>query len=404
MKMAITQAAAGRFDLSDKDEEIIWDETLSGFALRVRRRGKRIIKDWIVRYKNAAGKHSRMKIASFEVLDVKQARVEAIKILGDVARGSDPLKERAAKRAADAADDLILHAIIDDFLDAKSDVKAATLASLTRYLKGNAAYLGTLRSMPITAITRKDVASRVRAVARDHGIQTSICFRSALASVFSFATQMGLVESNVMIGSYKSPKPPSRERVLSDNEISSIWNGVNIDSEYGQIIRLLILTGCRRQEIGSMKWGEFNDDMTEWTLPTFRSKTAQKRTLPITPMMKAILDKVPVRFGVDHLFGRKGYIGWAVPKKALDDRLGLPKWVIHDIRRSVSTGMNTLEIEPWIVEVVLGHALGGIASVYNKAEYKPQVRNAMLRWSDHIASITAGGERKPLPFETRATA
>jgi integrase len=230
---------------------------------------------------------------------------------------------------------------------------------------------------------------------------TSIALRSAVSSMFSWAMQMGLVEHNPVIAAYKPETPRSRERVLSNAELVALWCGLG-DDDYGKVVKLLTLTGARRGEIGGMRWSEIDFDKGTWTLPRERSKNGKAHTLPLTSLMLSIIESVPRRDRFDILFGfRRGFTGWSIGKRALDERIGLPHWTHHDIRRSVATGLANLGVQPHVVEEILNHQSGhkkGPAGVYNRSVYANEVRAALLMWSGHIRTLVEGNERKIVPM------
>jgi integrase len=385
-----------------KGDAIFFDKELTGFGLRVRRgSGDRFIRNWIIQYR-AHGRARRMIVGSAETLTAAKAREKARKLLAEVELGGDPQADKKERREKDS---LSLRSVVADFLAHKTGVKEGTLRMLRTYVEGPL-YLKPLHGMPVDRITRKDVATRLLAVSKASGAPTAIAFRSAMSGMFAWAMTMGLIEHNPVVGAFKPPRQKSRDRVLTDAELAAIWRGVE-DDDYGKCIKLLILTGCRREEIAGMRWSEFNDDGT-WTLPKERSKNGKTHTLPLTPPMMEIIDSIRRRERFDPLFGRKhGFTSWSPGKRALDERLGFPAWVHHDIRRSVATGMNDIGIQPHIVEQILNHQSGhrrGVAGTYNRSVYANEVVSAMLRWSDHVHAITEGGERKIVAFEQRAVA
>jgi len=376
-----------------KSDHIVFDNALTGFGLRVRRlSGGNIGKSWIIQYR-AHGRARRMIVGSAETLTAAKAREQARKLLAAVELGGDPQSDKQERREKDA---LSLRSVVADFLATKTGVRAGTMKMLNLYLAGPL-YLKPLHSMPVDRITRKDVAARLLAVTKTSGAPTALGLRSALNSLFSWAMQMGLVEHNAVTGAYKPPRPESRDRVLSDAELAAIWNALPADS-YGAVIKLLILTGCRRTEIGGMCWSEIDRARGAWMLPAARSKNGLPHTLPITALMREIIGSVCVRDGVDVLFGRNGFTRWSQGKDALDKKLAdFKPWLVHDIRRSVATGM---------AEEILNHRSGhrrGVAGVYNRSPYEREVRDAMLRWSDHVRAVVEGRERKVVAF-SHATA
>jgi integrase len=200
---------------------------------------------------------------------------------------------------------------------------------------------------------------------------------------------------------FKPKSTDGRERHLKDTEIAALWTAVDNDSDYGRIIKLLILTAARRTEVGGMRWDEFTEDT--WTIPAERSKNKRKHELPLTQMMREVLDTAQQKRS-DFLFGLSaagGFSGWGASKRSLDARLNLGEpWTLHDLRRSVATWLGENGVEPWIVEAVLNHreSRKGVAATYNRAKYQRQIRNALMLWHDHLRSLIDGGERKVIPL------
>jgi integrase len=391
-------------DLPDgKSDLIVFDATLKGFGLRVRRlSGGRIGKAWIVQYRQG-GHGRRMIVGDADKITPPQARAKARKLLATVELGGDPQGDRRKRREADAD---TLRSIIDGYFEAKAHLRPNSLRALRKYF-GSSSYLGPLHSMPLDKITRRDIASRLLVVQKVNGAVSAHGLRGHLSALFSWAISSGLTESNPVIGSLRPPAAARRERVLSDMELATVWQTVGDMGDYGKVVRLIVLTGARREEIGAMAWSEFGDDGA-WTLPASRSKNGTKHSLPITSMMQEILDSIPRRVGCDYLFRKRGFRDWTAAKGALDARLGLPKpWVLHDIRRSVASRMGDIGIMPHIIEEILNHQSGhrrGVAGIYNKSIYEREVLDAMVRRSDHVRALVEGSERRVLAFERAAAA
>ena len=188
-----------------------------------------------------------------------------------------------------------------------------------------------------------------------------------------------------------------------NDELVRIWKACG-DDDYGRIIRLLILTGCRRQEIGGLRWSEIDSKQGTWTIPAARAKNKRAHTLPLMPAAIEILETVPRMTTRDNLFGARssaGFSTWAEDKAALDKCSGVTGWVVHDIRRSTATKLADLGVQPHIIEQILNHQSGhksGIARIYNRSSYEREVRAALALWADHLRSLIDGGERKILPY------
>jgi integrase len=398
--MRLTAKAVAALSMpAGKIDHAIWDEDMPGFGYRMRLgAGGKLLRSWIVQYKRA-GASRRMLLGSAAVLGAEAARLEAKKILGRVALGENPAGDRRDRRDKDRN---TMRALVDEYLAARRpELRPKSFTEMERYLRGG--YFKPLHNMPIDQITRHDVARRIVAIGRESGNATAREARGALSTFFVWCLRMGLCEQNPVINAVKPAETKPRERVLSDDELAAIWNACSGDGEYGKIIRLLILTGCRRAEIGDMRWTEMPPDLSSFTISASRSKNHRPHTLPIMPMMRSIIESVPKMATRDALFGQRavGFTNWVLPKPGLDQRSGVTDWHLHDVRRSVATKMADIGVQPHIIEAVLGHYSGhraGIAGVYNKSPYTNEVRNALAQWHDHLRTLVKGGERKLLTY------
>jgi integrase len=175
--------------------------------------------------------------------------------------------------------------------------------------------------MPIDTVKRKDIASCLVAISRRNGSVTAARACASLSAFFSWSMQAGLTETNPVIGAIQPKDSKGRSRVLSDVEVAAMWHSSG-DDEYGRIIKLLILTGARRAEIGGLRWGELDEDSGIWTLPSERSKNKHPHTLPLPAMAWDIINAVHRLAHRDQLFGvsaEEGFTDWGGGKIALDD-------------------------------------------------------------------------------------
>jgi len=215
-----------------------------------------------------------------------------------------------------------------------------------------------------------------------------------------------------VFGTNRPAGPRARDRVLTDSELAEIWAALG-DDDYGRIVKLLALTGQRRNEVGGMRWTEVDFDKRAWTIPSTRSKNHREHVVPLT---KAAIALFPLRVeSQEYVFGHgprrkgddhRGYSGWSKSKAALDARIHaarqkeanpseeaepLPAWRLHDLRRTAATVMaDRLGVLPHIVEAVLNHVSGhraGVAGIYNHARYEAEIRAALCAWADHVNAI-----------------
>jgi integrase len=397
MKLKLTQKVLPTLTLpTGKSEEIYWDAELSGFGVRLRRLADgKVGRSFVVQYRHA-GRSLRAKLGDTQKLKLEQAYDAAKKMLAKVALGQDPQASRAKERHT-------FKATVADFLAMKKrDLRVSTYREMTRYLTG--AYFKPLHSSQIDQITRKDVAAQLTRISLTSSAIVAAHARVTVSGFFSWCLAHGLCESNPVAGTLKPKNGQPREHVLTDVELTKIWNACGDDSEHSRIIRLLILLGARRGEVGGMCWSEIDLEKGVWTLAASRSKNKRPHSLPLLPMASAIIESVPRRASRDQLFGSRaaeGYSGWVRSKRGLDARSGVSGWTVHDIRRSVATRMADIGAQPHIIEQVLNHQSGtksGVAGIYNRSSYEREVRAALAMWHDHLASLLGGAPRKIIPM------
>jgi integrase len=401
MTMLSAKAVAALQLPPGKGEAIHFDDKLPGFGYRLRRSGGQIKRSWVVQYRRAGGSR-RIKLGDATVLSAEQARKQAMKVLGRVAIGEDPQAERHDRRSKDR---LNTRAVIEEYVQAKEpDLRPRSLYEIKRYLL-TGTYFRALHPLPIDTVTRKDIAARLVAITREASPNTAAHARSLLNGFFVWALRMGYLESNPVLGAIKPKESVGRSRVLSDPELAAVWKASG-DDDFGRIVRLLILTACRRQEIGGMRWSELDSDAGTWTLPAARSKNKRSHTLPLSSAAWDIINSAPRLAYREHLFGVRadsGFCDWHVAKRELDQKLGdsVAPFLLHDLRRTVATKMADLGVQPHVIESALNHQSGhkgGIAGIYNRSSYEREVKAALAMWADCVRALAEGGERKVLPF------
>jgi integrase len=238
----------------------------------------------------------------------------------------------------------------------------------------------------LVEIDRRTIAQVLAGVERGSGPFARNRVRTTLSAFFSWLIREGLIDVNPVVGTGKANEGPSRDRVLSGAELAEVWHAAT--GTFGDIIRLLLLTGQRRNEIGFLRWSEIDFCRGMIVFPPERTKNKLKHELPLAPQALAILQERQ-RKG-DHVFRE---FNWYRGKLALDARLkGVAPWRLHDLRRTCATGMAEIGVQPHIIEAVLNHVSGhksGVAGIYNRAKYEPELRAALQRWADHVDKITA---------------
>jgi integrase len=390
-------------------ELIVFDEKLKGFGVRLRAGGKRT---WIVQYR--VGKKQRRKtLGSVEKIAAGRAREVAEHDLADATLGSDP---QAKKKESQAREAITLEATAKRFLSyQKGRLKPRSYEQVETHLTNHWALFN---EKPLHTITRFDVADRLGKIASVRGPYAANRARATLSSFYAWAMKEGVVDLNPVISTNRQTDEKARDRVLTDAELAAIWKSCN-DDDYGRIVRLLILTGQRRDEVGAMARSEVDTAARKWTIPVARTKNSQMHEVPLSNSALAIVKQALSREGREdreRLFGEAdtGFSGWSKARLALDKRIAEEaektkparrganadrketepvRWRVHDIRRTGATRMADLGVLPHIIEAVLNHISGhkgGVAGVYNRALYSAEKRQALDLWAAHVEALLAG--------------
>jgi integrase len=174
--------------------------------------------------------------------------------------------------------------------------------------------------------------------------------------------------------------------------LAKVWNAAKAPN-FGAATRLLILTGARREEITKLRWSEIDGDTIK--LEGDRTKKGAPHIIPLCAAALAVLDGVPHIAGSDFVFtasGSKPIKGWPRHKVQLDAESGVADWVIHDLRRTVATGLQKLGVTLQVVESVLGHVSGsrsGVVGIYQRHDFADEKRAALDAWGAHVMTLAS---------------
>jgi integrase len=368
----------------------VWDKDLTRFGLVVTKAGRA---SYCVQYRlGGRGTPSkRMSLGKHGALTPDQARQRARELLAQVSLGVDVARVRAEQRHA-----ITLKALIPTYLKARKDeLRPSSLKEVTRYLEKA---WTSLHGLTLTAMRRQDVVNALGDIEAERGKVAADRAKAHLSSFFGWAIDRNYCDLNPTQNIRQRASGASRERVLSEAELVAIWKAAG-DGDYGCILRLLILTGQRKTEIGDLQWQEIDFQRQQVLLPSERAKNKREHIVPLTALAMALLEGVPIRLGRGFLFGigpERGFQGWSRAKAALDARVpaDMAAWTIHDIRRSVAThlGENGFA-QPHVIESILNHISGSkarMAGVYNKALYLPERRRSLDLWGNHLTGLIEG--------------
>ena len=361
-----------------------WDEVVGGLGIRVSPKGT---KSFVFVYR-LGSRQRRMTLGQYPGLSLKDARDQARECRYLVNKGGDPAWEKQQQhRDIFAFDEFVPH-FIDTYAKPKNRRWQTSERLLTRY------FVQTWRKRDIRQIKKADVTSILDGiVAQGHSTSANRAFAQN-RRLFNWAVERGYIESSPCHGLKAPANSNSRDRVLSDDEIKSIWNAAErMDYPFGAVVKLLLLTGQRLNEVATMQWEDIDLEGRLWTLPADHNKSKRVHTVPLSPQAVAILKSAPRTHDV-LVFPARGrdnpISGFSKWKAKLDRMSDVSDWRLHDIRRTVSTGFARLGVLQHVADRVLNHgmdATSSLARVYNRFEYLPERLEALERWSDHVSQI-----------------
>jgi integrase len=191
--------------------------------------------------------------------------------------------------------------------------------------------------------------------------------------------------------------------VLTDDELRRVLVAAReIGFPYGLIVELLAITGQRREEVASMTRPELDLPARTWTIPAARSKNNKPHIVHLSDAAMHVFDRIPrietqsaedaakAQSLVFTTNGKTPFQGFSKAKGQLDDLSGVTDWTLHDLRRTVVSGMARLGVQPHIADKVLNHqtgAISGVAAVYQRHEFLAERRQALDLWGKHIEQL-----------------
>jgi len=397
MKLIERNIAKIKASAARKSDHFEWDDDMPGFGLRVRDGRKA---SWVLQYQ-VHGRQHRIKLGDQAIMSADQARTAAREAAGKVAtsrrtgeahpileqkRIADEMARAEARRPGDAP----FGSRIDEYIAARTGngngLREKSLIETRRYLEQT---FKALHKIPLAEIRRVDVANVLSEI---KSAAVANRARSTLSTFYAWAIGRGWCDVNPVAGTIKADEAGERQRTLTDAEIASVWIAADNANGYGTILKLLLLTGCRRDEIGGLMWSEVDLNARIIKLPGERTKNGEPHVVPLSDLAMSILAGIAPREGHRHVFGRTvaaGFSGWSSAKAEFDALVNIPEWVVHDLRRTVRTGIDKLGTPPHICEAVLNHLPPKLIRTYNRNTYENEKRKALDTWAHHLKTIAA---------------
>ena len=390
------------------------------------------VKSWALRYRRKTdGKAIKHTIGSYPMLSLKDARSAATALRAEIERGADPHGDKvvARRRAAEVDDsfEAVARRYVAEYqfrynrswqwtarllgfaVDTEATVTAKECPPLLITKDGSKDQRGRRRRISLAdrwGARRLDQITDTDIIAVLDGIsaRTPILanrLHAVLHKLFDWARSRKLVAANPCVGIERPAREQSRDRVLDDKELRKVWLAADgLGHPYAGIVKLLILTGQRRNEIAGLHWSEIDLDKGVIHLPPARTKNGLAHDVPLSASAVAIITGLRRLADADLVFTikRQPITGFSRMKERLDKASGVTDWTLHDIRRTVASGLQRLSVRLEVTEAVLNHKSGsmaGIVSVYQKHTYAPEKRTALEAWASYVTELVENEHKRP---------
>jgi integrase len=373
MKKHLTEISIQKLRPPKKGSLEVFDLGYPGLAVRVGHGGAKTFEH----FHRAAGKLRRETLGRWPSITLAEARDKWRTTREAIARGEVPVRNGKGP---------LFEFVVEEWLRRdQSDNRKSSQYQLHLIVERD--LLPAWRGRHLDTITKRDVVDVLDTIV-DRGAPIQARQTQAyLKRLFKWCHSRDIIAANPIAAMEMLGKARSRDRVLADEELVRLWRAA-CSGPHHAAVRLLILTGSRREEIARLQWSEIDGDTIR--LEGERTKNGEPHIIQLSaPALEVLRD---IRRTCEFVFtvdGKKPVGSWNRAKAALDKAAGVTGWRIHDLRRTVATGMNELGTEPHIVEAILGHTIKGVAGVYNRAKYEAGKRAALEAWGDHVTGLVA---------------
>jgi integrase len=387
----LTESLVAQFRVPPgKKEAFLWDD-LPGFGVRAFDTG---VKSYIIR-------KPRISLGRAAPGRLTEMRKLASEALARMKLGEDVIakkKEAAVKKTA------TLGSLMERYIEERRlELKPRAMEGIELHLRK---HWTSLHVRPVDKISRPDVMAVMDGICRDRGRYAADRAKVSLSGFYAWALDKNLCPANPCLSIRRRGTNVSRSRVLSLLELADVWRACQ-PNEHGRIVKLLLLTGSRRNEIANLQWDEIDFGRAEIILPPARTKNSLVHVIQASAQVCTILREIEPIAGREFLFGEganAGYQGWSRSKQMLDERINAARaersdkaiqhWQLHDLRRSFVTHMAEQKLAPpHIIEACINHVSGhkgGVAGIYNRALYSEEKSSAFEAWGKLVAGLVLG--------------
>jgi integrase len=389
---------------------IMWDGgdgAVKGLGLKITPTGKKI---YILKYRMAGGRAAptrRFTIGDSGGWTPKTARIKARALLSQISDGQDPMLEKQRERVG------TIKALIADYIKAFEQDGERDAGEGGRIL--NRIIVPAWGNRATASISKVDVRHLVKGIHRRGAAVMANRTLSVVKRLFAYAVENDLVEFHPCPTMKPLTVEQSRHRTLSDAELVEVWQAADaLGWPFGEAVKLMILSGQRREEVGGMAKAEIDRAKGLWSLPPERTKNKQPHDVHLTPQMLEVLDALP-NVSKQLYFtttGKTPVSGWSRAKTQIDTKIlearreaakkageepdqvqPMPGWIFHDLRRTMTTKLNELGVSEKVADILINHRSrkkGGVAAVYNRYQYMAERKAALEAWGRHFDELLSG--------------
>ena len=360
-----------------------YDTNQTGLILRIGTSGKKV---FYQRYR-VGRKQGRIKIGTYPAeKSLKEAREEGSEYLKLASKGEDPALEIRRKRS----ENLLFKDLAEMYIEEYAKPNKRTWKEDERKLDTK---FSVWNDRDAYAITRDDVLDRIEYIKQNHSPITANRNAALIKKLFKWAREKRLIPDNPATDIPKE-KERSRDRILSDTEISDFWEACDSKGyPFGPCFQLMLLTGRREGSVARITWSDINFESKEWHIQSEIDKSGKPAVVPLTDLAIEILQDINDNYrieGSDLVFtttGKTPISGYSRAKIEIDKLSKVKKWVLHDLRRTCRTNLPRLGVSPFIAKLTIGHKIPGIDQIYDRYSYMPEKREALVKWDEFIQGL-----------------
>jgi integrase len=382
-RIRLTKSAIDNLPVLAKDT-LYWDTGLPGFGVKVTPKGRKV---FLVMYR-VAGAGSRLRkytIGPYGRITLPMAKAQAQKIFAARLDGRDPAEEKKESRrrlVVDRVDDLV-----ETFIQ-EHVVHTGTKRRITNLLRRDViAHWGT---KSIHEIKKRDVSDLIGLVAQRNA-HASHRLLKTLKTFFRWCVGRAVLDFSPAEGISSRYREVSRDRVLGDQELAAIILAARqMQPPFGRIVEFLALTGQRREEVAQLNWDELDENARTWCIPGSRTKNKKEHIVHLSEQAWRVIEACPAGRYVFGTSRGNRFQAFGRGKRAIDKLCGVTSWRLHDLRRTVVSGMARLGVPPHVADKILNHQAGtisGVAAVYQRHDFLIERKEALDRWGTHVEHI-----------------